>query len=800
MPQLLNDNNIVYVGFDYLGNAIKVMSDPEYLYVIKDNNDTFLFGIQKDGTVDWAKGLPEFLENILNSKQDKVEGKSLINETFANGVKVIATEEFIFLITDTNDTPLLGIRKDGSIYIANYEQIVTDLDEKVDKENGKSLIDSVFANGVNFTKTEQYIFAITDKKSNLLFGIETDGSVTWSKGIPDVINDILANKQDKIAGKTVIDENMSTHTSSIDDYDWSYLYTDENDHISEGIHTNGEHEFFAPVSFREINWSDDNLSDLSTALKESGFTGGTGDWSDNESLEIPIPEMAIINFTNIDHMPQTKDTNAHAYMQFWDMHGNYFKKKVIANAQGSSSMKWSKKNIGIDICNDDWIGNDTFKIKFGDWIPQDSFHIKAYATDYFKCVGLVGYDVVKEIMDTRVLNTTWKQNANYGTNPIATKAVSPRIDSGALCYPQGFICKVYLNGNFEGLFCWQLKKHRDNYNMNKKDTKNIHIEGMLGATYFWNGNIDWTQFEIRNPKDLISYDGSKYDGDNPTELIDSSSPYYDSSNSKHKNTAKVKQYIINLSKRMLEVVNAGNDKTLFEKYFGLDSCIDYAVFSDALYNYDYVKNIQWTTWDGKKWFLNFYDLDCIMGANSSADSIHYPTRTHTTIATMHPLNFVLNNYNTELEARWAELRKKKIIDAKHISDKLDHYMKTWGKDAYDAEEKRWPDYPYNRDMIVDTENWELEVDSDGNPVIYTGVYHIWNESTNYAQGYVVQYNPSTSSQPSQGWYYRFTAKQNNINKKPVTKTGFKDNFFRVYNWLQKQISNMDIVYHYTEGE
>lgn len=797
MPQLLNDNNIVYVGFDYLGNAIKVMSDPEYLYVIKDNSDTFLFGIKKDGTVDWAKGLPEFLENILNGKQDKIAGKTLVNETFANGVKVISNEEFIFLITDTNDTPLLGIRKDGSTYIANYEQIVTELDEKVDKENNKSLIDSVFANGVNFTKTEQYIFAITDKQSNLLFGIETDGSVTWSKGIPDVINNILANKQDKIAGKTVIDENMSTHTSSVDDYDWSYLYTDENDHISEGIHANGEHEFFAPVSFREINWSDDNLSDLATALKESGFSGGTGDWSDNESLEIPIPEMAIINFTNIAQMPQTKDTNAHAYMQFWDMHGNYFKKKVIANAQGSSSMKWSKKNIGIDICNDDWIGDDTFKIKFGDWVPQDSFHIKAYATDYFKCVGLVGYDVVKEVMDTRVLNTTWKQNANYGNNPVATKAVSPRIDSGALCYPQGFICKVFLNGNFEGLFCFQLKKHRDNYNMSKKDTKNIHIEGMLGATYFWEGNINWTQFEVRNPKDLISYDGSKYDGDNPTELIDSSSPYYDSSNSKHKNTAKVKQYIINLSRRMLEI---GNDKTLFEKYFGLDSCIDYAVLSDALYNYDYVKNIQWTTWDGEKWYLNFYDLDCTLGANSAADSIHYPTRTHTTTATLHPLNFVLNNYNTELEARWAELRNKKIIDAKHISDKLDHYMKIWGQDAYDAEDERWPDYPYNRDMIVDTENWELEVDSDGNPVIYTGVYHIWNEHTNYAQGYVVQYNPSTSSLPSQGWYYRFTAKQNNINKPPVTRTGFKDNFFRVYNWLQMQISNMDTVYHYTEGE
>ena len=71
---------------------------------------------------------------------------------------------------------------------------------------------------------------------------------------------------------------------------------------------------------------------------------------------------------------------------------------------------------------------------------------------------------------------------------------------------------------------------------------------------------------------------------------------------------------------------AANQKELFEQYFGLDSCVDYAVVSDAVYNYDYMKNIQWTTWDGEKWFLNFYDMDCTLGANSSADSIHYRVR------------------------------------------------------------------------------------------------------------------------------------------------------------------------------
>lgn len=803
-------------------DGISVTSNNEYILAFTDSNDVFLFGVRPDGRFEWANGLPKFLKDALDSKQERKPGKDVVDSEFASGVKVVSNEEFIVAFVDKNEKFLFGVQKDGSFAFSASDQlsnqfkkifvkfnsISSQLDGKVDKETAKSLIDSIFANGVSVVSNSQYIFALVDNDDTFLFGIEKDGSVTWNKGVPKTIEKALTemelaleNKQDHIQGKTVIDEQLSSRCSSAkNNREWFWVLLDEFGRILEGIKYSGEHVFNLPLHIDGgISWTKENLTELQQALKENGFQGGTGDWSDKSSLEIPIPEMAIVNFTGITQMPQAKDTNAHAYMEFWDMNGNYFKKKVIANAQGSSSMKWSKKNVGIDICNDDWVGDDTFKIKFGDWVPQDSFHIKAYATDYFKCVGLAGYDLVKEVADTRPLNTTWKQSLNYGNNPIATESVSPRVDSGALCFPQGFICKVYLNGEFEGLFCWQLKKHRDNYNMNKKNTKHIHIEGVLGAAYFWNGTIDWTQFEIRNPKDLITYNGEKYDGDNPTELIDSTSPSYDASNSKHRNTAEVKQYIINLSQRMIEINNAGagSDKTLFEKYFGLDSCVDYAVLSDALYNYDYVKNIQWTTWDGEKWFLNFYDMDCTLGANSSADSIHYPTNVHTTTATMHPLNFLLSNYTAELEARWKELRDLKIIDAENITKKIDHYMKIWGADAYDAENAKWPDYPYNRDMVVDTENWELEVDEDGNPVIYTSSYHQWNSSTNYAAGYVVQHNPSTSSQPSQGWWYRFTAVQANSNKPPVTKTGFKDNIFRVYVWLKMQIENMDLIYNYT---
>lgn len=757
MKEVIHDDTLEGTGTEVypLGcKQIKLVSNPEYLYAVLSGDNTFLFGIKKDGTVEWAKGLPKPVVDALNELNNRL---------------------------DSHDSLL---------------------DEKVDKVAGKSLIDEVFSNGVEISRNLEYVYVVTDANNKLIFGVKKDGSFEWAKGLPprlqkelDTIFESLSNKQDKVSGKWLIDSNVSEHCDSNDNPEWFAALLDTAGKIVSSISNSGEYHFNRPVHLNGgVDWSVDNLSQLTKALKDGGFTGGTGDWSDSKSIEIPVPEMAVINFTNIDQMPQTKTTDAHAIMEFWDMNGNYFKKKAIANAQGSSSMNWAKKNIGIDICNDDWVGDDTFKIKFGSWVPQDSFHIKAYATDYFRCVGLSGYDLVKKILDTRPLNTTWKQATDYGDDPIAQKSVTPSTDSGALCYPQGFICKVYLNGEFEGLFCWQLKKHRDNYNMDKKSTTNIHLDGMLGGNFF-NGIIDWTAFEVRNPKNLVTYTGVDYDGENPTELIDSTSPAYDASNKNHVNTAKVKQYIINLSHRMGEI---GADKTLFEKYFGLDSCVDYAILSDVLYNYDYVKNLQWTTWDGVKWFANPYDLDCTIGANSGGDAIRYPTTSHTTVATNHPLSFVVNNYVADLERRWKELRDLRVIDAHSIASNLEHYVRLFGKSGYADEYKKWTDVPCNRNPVIDIENWELEVDGNGDPVIYTTPYHTWSNAYNYAAGAVVQYSYTGSSVPGGlGWWYRFTAKRGNLlNKPPITRGGFTDNIFRVYNWLKLQISNMDSVYNY----
>ena len=70
----------------------------------------------------------------------------------------------------------------------------------------------------------------------------------------------------------------------------------------------------------------------------------------------------------------------------------------------------------------------------------------------------------------------------------------------ALCHPDGFPCAVYLDGDFYGIYSWQLKKHRANMAQRKSEPRHIHLDGMISDVTFWYGNIDWTAFEVRNPK------------------------------------------------------------------------------------------------------------------------------------------------------------------------------------------------------------------------------------------------------------------------------------------------------------
>ena len=746
----------------------------EFLWVILDTANHPLLGIQQDGTC-WAakaqwlddiKSIKEALSSIdetLKTFQPKEDGKGLINLDVADSFFYISNDEYIIAAVDiegrvlfgiyresgkpyfplnemyhviqneeyfaawitTDDKIVLGIRRDGEIIgeihaVNALKQVVSTIQEKLDTidSNLKEFLD-IFS----LQENPEYMAVETDADGKILSATKSDGS-HYSRNLK---SETIDAKVDKEEGKSLIDFNVAEAHSTFEDLEKRMeIVTDaEGNLLSERSAEGEKHEVKMNIDNLEVsnlNLQGNSVEDIKSALKSNGFYVAV-DWSDSKDIQIPEPRCSCVNITNIKYMPTTKTQNLRAYFEFWDMQGNYFKKKVILNAQGKSSLAMPKKNFACDFCNDDWIGDDTFKIKFGSWVSQDSFHFKAFYADFFKGVSMVGYKLFNEIENTRKFSTNriWKrallpsnETIGYGTKGMSDITdINVLIDNGARCYPDGFPCIVYLNGEFYGVFSWALKKHRDNYMQNKSKAEHIQLDGAIYDTFTYNGTINWNVvngieatlnggkdgFEFRNPKSLVCIDGTKYDADkNRKELIDSTSQLFNEKDKNHVLSNKVKGYYTQLTTYIptLQSMKDGNEdsaaiKAKIQTYFDVDSLIDYLIFSDVVNNTDgFLKNWQWVTYDGIKWAVCPYDLDGILGWNgwNETSPNHEPFGDSLVL----PTGWIRLYFHDELCQRYSELRKE-ILTVENIFGLLNDWCSRIGAANLKKDLNKWPQTP-----------------------------------------------------------------------------------------------------------
>lgn len=763
-----------------------ISQSEEFLWVILDAANHPLLGILQDGTC-WAakpqwlddiKAIKEALSSIdetLKNFQPKEDGKGLISLDVADSFFYISNDEYIIAVVDTENRILAGIKYDAQPYFPNHEMY------------------SVITN-------EEWLYAIIDAENKVLGGFHAnDGhmfvvGIDISTFISDAIIDI-ADIKERTAHLSTIenDEYLSVETdaegkvigyTAPDGSHYFYKVKSETipiefEHIEDPekrmeITTDREgkvmsyrdsqgkkHEHDMEVTNLEVsnlNLQGNSVYNIQDALKANGFTIKTpADWSEyitqngDYPLNIPTPRCARLNIISSSDLTKLskvglagavegKNYDIPAVVEFWDMQGNYFKKNSYISGQGSSSMKYIKKSIALDLFDSE-VGGDSFSVKFGEWVPQDSFHLKAYYTDPFRGMCVIGYSIYNDIVKTRGLEKdyVWKRallntDAITPTNPIVDgkKEVLLYTESGARCFPDGFPCMVFQNGEFWGLYSFQLKKHRSNYCLNKKTAEHVHLDGNISETSLFNANgdsslIQWKNiykvgFEIRNPKSLYLMDGSEYDADlNSGELIDETSEFYDEL--KHKTSAKVKKYIIDFSKTLATIkaaedVYLGNKtdenlkaiKDTLETYFDSENLIDYLITCDVLRNTDgFADNWQWVTYNGVKWYVCLYDVDATLGNHwQPVQTINPPLDgKHVTqiISKISMMKYITTYYVSELEERYAYLRKNGIIDAERIVTKIrDWMLRFGGQYAYELEANKWTDFVKN-DNIFRVHKW-----------------------------------------------------------------------------------------------
>ena len=167
--------------------------------------------------------------------------------------------------------------------------------------------------------------------------------------------------------------------------------------------------------------------DFQLRITSLGMEDVKNDMSDSTDIVLPIPTCAYANITGLAALPKKKTSNFHGWLEIYDGNGNYFKKRIIISAQGRSAVSYAKKNFKIDFCEDEWEGEETTDVTFGDWVTQDGFHLKAFSFDWFKGTGIQAY---------RTYDLMTRDRGEYGR--IWERANLSKPDVNALCHPDAF--------------------------------------------------------------------------------------------------------------------------------------------------------------------------------------------------------------------------------------------------------------------------------------------------------------------------------------------------------------------------
>lgn len=867
-----------FAGINIQGISQCVIDNPDYTIAWIDKENKIIFAIQHDGNPYFGYGVPKQIKaaideinaDIVNKytevKQSIYDANKHLSETSSDIDKKINLGNDVY---PSNVHEVSEFEDNTSVLLDNLNHII----ESLGSDGVRNFFAGIEVAGNKFTTTDnpEYKAVLLDKNNRIIIGIRTDGDVYFAAGVPKQVAEQLQSKIN-----LGIDTYPSDVNKVVDNSEYKKILADIDNKVLEDIEPDGTHKFNNTVDLKgtksdTINYENytkllcdknnkiidsiddkgvithnskhifkggiedatgklvedaynhvlDKSSDLAKVLREKGDMVSATDWSDSKSLEIPEPRCAYINITSSDGAaatwPTTKTANKKYWMQFWDMQGNYFKKRIIFNAQGDSSMGFIKKNGAIDICNDEWIGDDTFKIKFGNWLAFDSFHLKAYYTDFFKGVSIMAYKLADEVELSRdvLTNRPWKRQLlakyTFGTDQINSAQVndlSLQLDNEAKCHPDAFPCIVYLDSNFYGIYAFNIKKHRDNYHMKKDVAENIHLDGTLNGNTIWNGTIDWTAFEIRNPKNLYykeAHNGTyKYDadiaqaeiaGDDEVNAWIAAGQLPDGTKVSSKIekslkiTAKVKNYIIRLS-NALATIKAETDtvkqKTLFESYFDAPSLVDYEIVQLATGDTDgFNKNWQWITLDGVHWSVCEYDKDMSFGGyftgqltQAAPSKGGWAGNSNST-----PMGLTISLYKDDIVSMWKSLTDNKILTSDNIISIADDWVKRIGTDNFKKEYKKWDEAPCCRADLVDTEHWKRSNEYKSGAENST-----YDNTKSYAVGETCYYGFNNA--------YKFTAIAETTGNPPLTgsynnypkELGYYDSFWRLTNYIKQRIS------------
>ena len=459
----------------------------------------------------------------------------------------------------------LGVTTGGTGLTSEQEAKLNSIDNKVDKIDGKGL------------STEDF----TTEEKITLANLKT--TVGDESGLPSGDANVIASIN-RIDRKTTTGNGLTTEQAQ--QLQTAYTHS-QSDHVTMD-------EVNAAISNAQLGGGEVDTTSFATDLSLTGSnlqlknsqgnlignaitlpstSGGTSEtvtvvkdiYANNE-----MPKMYVTS-DRLGSLASKADGKADCEVEI-RFNRQIIKCYATGAVQGNSSTAYPAKNYTFKFYSDaaHSIKN---KIDVG-WGKQSKYCFKKNYIDSTHTRNLSGARIAYDMVNSR-------PESDFKTNLLTT----PR--NGAV---DGFPCIIYLNGEFWGLYTWNIPK--DAWMFNMKDDNPNHM--VLCAEYNNDGNMSVTntcQFR------------ALWGGESDTNWSIEVGTYSEALKTSFNNA-------INF------VMTASDEdfKANISNHFDLYSLLDYYCFSYFVYHYDGLgKNVLMVTYDGVHWGACLYDMDSIYG-------------------------------------------------------------------------------------------------------------------------------------------------------------------------------------------
>lgn len=341
----------------------------------------------------------------------------------------------------------------------------------------------------------------------------------------------------------------------------------------------------------------------------------------------PIPRLSLEG--DISRMKTKADVRDISFT-YWDGSRTVCGYAAV-KIQGNSSLAYGKKNYTIKLYQDRNHGKK-LKIDFG-WGRQNQYCLKANWIDFTHARNIVSAKLVAQ--------------AQQKYNVLSQTPRGGVVD--------GFPVEVYANGDFLGLYTWNIPKDAWMFAMDKNNPNHIVVcsEGWQDANLF-RGEPDFESWSLEM-------------GEQSAQTLEK-------------------------LQRLFDFIQNSSDEAFradFEQYVNLDAALNYYIMADFGHMQDNTgKNMLLATYDGEVWYPLLYDMDTSWGSFYNGETLYPYDRELTDLSRNLLFARMETCFAEELTRRYWELRED-ILTRDHVMAEFETFRAGIPEGVFEKELHKW---------------------------------------------------------------------------------------------------------------